>query len=254
MANSEYTVTSTKDFIEKIKNVKVPDGHQLISFDVKSLFTNVPLQKTIDIILKRIYENEEINTSISKKDMKDMLILCTKNVHFSMNGDIYLQIDGVAMGSPLGPVLAGIFMVELERALVPKLSNYIKFWKRFVDDTITFANIEAIDHILTVLSSFDPNIQFTYEAEKNSKLPLLDVMLCRKDNKLVCSVYRKSTNNDIYMNWNSFAPKTWKKGTLKSLIERAILICSTEELLNEELKHLEEVFREKKSFSQMGNS
>ena len=43
LANSEYIVTSTKDFIEKIKNVKVPDGHQLISFDVKSLFTNMPL-------------------------------------------------------------------------------------------------------------------------------------------------------------------------------------------------------------------
>ena len=78
LANSEYTVTSTKDFIEKINNVKAADGHQLISFDVKSLFTNVLLQKTIDIIVKRIYENKEINTSISKKDMKDMLILCTK--------------------------------------------------------------------------------------------------------------------------------------------------------------------------------
>ena len=100
LVNSEYTVTSTRDFIEKIKNVKVPDGHQLIPCDVKSLFTNVPLQKTIGIILKRIYENKEINTSISKKDMKDMLILCTKSVHFSANGDIYLQIDGVAMGSP----------------------------------------------------------------------------------------------------------------------------------------------------------
>ena len=86
--------------------------------------------------------------------MKDILVLCTKNVHFSMNGDLYSQIDGVAMGSPLGPVLAGIFMVKLERSLVLKLSNYIKFWKWFVDDTITFANIEAIDHILTVLDSF----------------------------------------------------------------------------------------------------
>ena len=55
LANSEYTVTSTRDFIEKIKNVKVPHGHQLISFDVKSLFTNAPLQKTIDIILKRVF-------------------------------------------------------------------------------------------------------------------------------------------------------------------------------------------------------
>ena len=117
-----------------------------------------------------------------------------------MNGNIYLQIDGLAMGSPLAPVLAGIFMVELERSLVPKLSNYIKFWNRFVDDTFIFANTEAIDHILTVLNSFDPNIQFTYVTEENSELSFLDVMLCRKDNKLVCSVYRKSTNNDIYMN------------------------------------------------------
>ena len=67
--------------------------------------------------------------------MKDMSVLCTKSVHFSMNGDIYLQIDGVAMEPPLRSVLAGIFMVELERFSVPKLSNYIKFWKRFVDDT-----------------------------------------------------------------------------------------------------------------------
>ena len=85
--------------------------------------------------------------------MKYMLILCTKSVNFSVNGDIYLQINGVGMDSPLGPDLAEIFMVELERCLIPKLSNYINFWKRFVDNTITFANIEAIDHILMVLNS-----------------------------------------------------------------------------------------------------
>ena len=95
------------------------------------------------------------------------------------------------MGSPLRPVLAGIFVMEPERSLVLKLSNYIKFWKRFVDDTITFANIEAIDRILTVLNSFDPNIQFTYETEENSKLPFLDVMLCRKDNKLIMLCLQK---------------------------------------------------------------
>ena len=71
------------------------------------------------------------------------------------------------MGSPLGPILAGIFMMELEIPLVPKLRNYIKFWKWFVEDTIAFANIEAIDHILTVLNSFNLNIQFTYETEEN---------------------------------------------------------------------------------------
>ena len=79
------------------------------------------------------------------------------------------------------------------------------------------------------------------------KLLFLDVILCCRD-KLVCSVYRKSTSNDIYMNKHSFALKNWKTGTLKSLIERAILICYTEELLNEKSKH-ENIFREKKTFS-----
>ena len=73
----------------------------------------------------------------------------------------------MGLGSPLGPILAGIFVMEFEISLVPKLRNYIKFWKRFVEDTIAFANIEAINHILTVLNSFIPNIQFTYETEEN---------------------------------------------------------------------------------------
>ena len=55
-------------------------------------------------------------------------------------------------------LLAEICIVELERSLDAKLSSYIKFWKQCVDDTITLANVEAIDHILTILNRFDPNI------------------------------------------------------------------------------------------------
>ena len=68
--------------------------------------------------------------------MKEMLLLCTKNVHVSYNYNIYIQRDGVAIGSPLGPVLAGILMVNLERSLVPKLNVYINFCRCYVDDTI----------------------------------------------------------------------------------------------------------------------
>ena len=59
--------------------------------------------------------------------MKKFLTICAKNVDFSFNNDIYIQIDGVAMGSPLGPVLANVFMVELESLLlVPKLNDHVK--------------------------------------------------------------------------------------------------------------------------------
>ena len=72
------------------------------------------------LVLERIYNKGEAVTTITRSEMKEMLLLCTKNVYFSKevfsyDQDIYIQKDGVAMGSSLGPVLEGIFMVKLER-------------------------------------------------------------------------------------------------------------------------------------------
>ena len=92
------------------------------------------------------------------------------------------------------------------------------------------------------------NIKFTYELEHEGKLPFLDVLLCRTGKKIYTTVYRKATNNDVYLNWNAFAPMSWKRGTLKTLIERAYLICSTDELQNRELEHIEKVSYENNSY------
>ena len=100
-------------FNMEIRMKQVRDGYKKVSFDVKSLFTNVPPEKTIEITLKNIYESQEINTSISKKEMKQLLTLCTENVHFAYNNKVYQQNDGVAMGSPLWPVLSGILWSNL---------------------------------------------------------------------------------------------------------------------------------------------
>ena len=108
--------------------------------------------------------------------MEEFLLLCTKNVHFTFNGQIYIQVDGVAMGSCLAPLLADIFMIELERLLIPNLRK-IKFWKRSVVDAICFVKIVSIEYIRFVLNSFHKNIQFTYEVEGNTKLPFLDMLL-----------------------------------------------------------------------------
>ena len=100
LSKSEYTVDSTTDFIKCVTKMKIPAQHKVISFDVKALFTNVTLDCTIKLIIKRTYDNHNINTNISRKEMKDLLILCNKNVNFSLDGQIYIQCDGVAMGSP----------------------------------------------------------------------------------------------------------------------------------------------------------
>ena len=61
---------------------QVPDGYKMVSFDVKSLFTNVNLGKTIEITLKRIYEHKEKKSSISKKEMKQLLNVVYKKCAF----------------------------------------------------------------------------------------------------------------------------------------------------------------------------
>ena len=244
LARNQYTVNNTKHFINDIRHINIPIEYTMVSFDVSSLFTNVPLDLTIDIILRRIYDENQIETSIKRKDMKELLLLCTKNVHFTFNGEFYVQLDGVAMGSPLGPVIAGIFMTELEKHTLPFLSNDLTFWRRYVDDTICFIKKTSIKATLDKINAFHPNIKFTYEIENESTLPFLDVLLIRNDTCLSSTVYRKPTNSDIYLHWQSFTPLRWKQGTLRTLVLRAHTICSNKEFLNKELTHLRKVFNE----------
>ena len=106
------------------------------------------MDSTIDVILNRIYDRKELTTNTEPQDMRDLILLCTKNVHFTFNKDIYQQTDGVVMGSPSGPVLAGVIMAELENTMVQRLSNHLYFWRRCVDDTFTFIKGESIAFVL----------------------------------------------------------------------------------------------------------
>ena len=206
LRQSEYIIKSTKDFFGRVKPKEVPNCYKIALFDVKRLFINIPLDGTIDIILRRICDKHELQTSITRSEMIEILILWTKNVHFTFENVIKVQNNGVAMGSPLGPVLSDIFMIELETSLLPELTDYTKFWKRYVDDTVCFIKVASVNYILSVLNSFNMNIKFTYELEYEGKLPFFDVLLCRTGKKIYTKVYRKATNNDVYFNWNAFLP------------------------------------------------
>ena len=81
---------------------------------------------------------------MTKKELKELLILCAKNFSFYFGGNTFIQSDGVAMGSSLGRLLAHIFLVELENTLVPFLTEYMKFWKRYVGDTICFVKWDLL--------------------------------------------------------------------------------------------------------------
>ena len=100
--------------IREIPKELFEDGYRFVSFDAESLFSSIPLSRTINIILDRIYNQNLLTTNIKKLTLRKLLKdCCTKN-EFIFNNIIYEQLDGVSMGSCLGATLANIVMTELE--------------------------------------------------------------------------------------------------------------------------------------------
>ena len=154
------------------------------------------------------------------------------------------------MGSPLGPVLANIFMVALEDCLVNSLSKEMPLWFRYVDDTFTFIQKEEITDVIRVLNNFHKDVNFTHEIEKDNCISFLDVKIKKETNgPFITEVFRKETDTNIFINWKSFALRDWKIGTLKGLFRRAYLVCSEEEGLNKEIKYLNFVFTKVNGYS-----
>ena len=123
--------------------------------------------------------------------------LSVKNCHFIFNGRIYQQIDGVAMGSPLGPLFANIFMSFHEKSWLYNCPSIFKpiLYRRYVDDCfLLFRSLDHVPLFLNYLNHQHPNIPFTSELEKDGKLPFLDVDINRSNGKFSTSVYRKLTS------------------------------------------------------------
>ena len=141
---------TARNMIRAIPKKLFDHGYRFVSFDVESLFTSIPLSKTINIILDRIYNKKPLKTNIEKRTMKKFLTdCCTKNT-FSFNNTIYEKIDGISIGLCLGLLLANIIMTELETVIVDKLfaANLLKFYICYVDDTSALIKVSDINIIL----------------------------------------------------------------------------------------------------------
>ena len=112
LTQNEYTVINSFHFAEEI--CKQDPNLYMSSLDVDSLFTNIPLDETIDISIDSLYKDDENSPKIPKDVFRNLLTVATKKSFFKFNNKFYKQIDGVAMRPPLGPALANIFMCSFE--------------------------------------------------------------------------------------------------------------------------------------------
>ena len=209
-----YLIKDSFDFVEKMHGLSIPNSY-MVSFDVRSLFTNVPLDDTIDHICSIIdFDKFPIN----KKTLKTLLSLACKNVLFQFDDKLYIQNDGVAMGSKLAPTLANFAMDLIEK----QFDRQPLFYQRYVDDVFAvFKNkLEAVE-FFNYLNSLNKNIQFTMEHEQEKQLKFLDVVVHKNDDKFETEWTLKDTNTGIYVLKESFAPFKYKTAAICSLIYRA---------------------------------
>ena len=119
----------------------------MASLDVESLFTNIPLTETIGNCIDDLYNNNLYSGSLNKVDLLNLLQLATSDLSFIFDNSLYKQIDGVAMGSPLGPTLANAFLCHHEKRWLSDCPSHFKpvVYKRFVDDI--FVLFRSKDHL-----------------------------------------------------------------------------------------------------------
>ena len=126
-------------------------------------------------------------------DIMDLLNLCLTSTYFQYNGKHYKQLHGTAMGSPASVVVAEIAMQNIEEQALSTYTKTLPLWLRYVDDTFTVVHKDEIDSFQQHLNGQNPHIQFTKEIEENGKIPFLDCLVSRDENKLRTTIYRKPT-------------------------------------------------------------
>jgi len=238
-----YTVKSSYEFISMLKSNN-PGDNILASLDVENLFTNVPVDETIEIIINNVYNHPTLTPpDISADILRQLLRICTTRTPFrSVDGDLYVQRDGVSMGSALGPCFADFYMCQLENRVFDECPNLKPtVYARYVDDCFLLVrDLETVDSIRSKFISMSV-LNFTFELEKSRQLPFLDILVNRSSNSFNTSVYVKSTNLGQCINYKSICPDRYKTGVIKTFLHRAYNVCSNWSNFSSELERIKQI-------------
>ena len=223
-----------------MKTVKQPK--LLASLDVESLFTNVPINYTLNIIIDAVYNHPDLPLpSFSQDILRDRLLICTTETPFrAPDKSIYQQIDGVSMGTPLGPMLANFYMCHLGNSCFQNCPQ-IKppTYCRYIDDIFMLIDIKQIENLKSYFEEHS-KLSFTYEIESCKELSFVDTIRRNKE-QLRSAVYRKPTNIGECLNYSSICPIKYKTGVIKNFLHRAHNICSDYTSLTTEIARIKQL-------------
>ena len=227
LLKNNYSVRNSQEFVECIKNYSVEENECLVSFDVVSLFTSVPVDKALALVLELLASDDSLSsrTRLSISDIKQGLQICLDSTVFSYKKSFFKQTFGTPMGSCISPIIANLYMEHIEHTAITTFHTPPNLWLRYVNDTFCILDKKHMSEFHSHLNSICSHIQFTMENEHDFSLPLLDVLVSRnvcKENhtSLTTAIYKKPTHTDRYLHYTSHHPKHQKLTVTKTLLNR----------------------------------
>ena len=230
---SRAHIKNSSDFIEKIKSLDLFSG-KMVSFDVDSLFTKVPINDVLDFLASKL-PNCDVDLGMPVSTFLELVKLCVTSNAFSFEDNFYMQCFGMGMGSPLSPILCNLYMEYYESELLPRVAPTQLIWFRYVDDIFSFwpSTFNNFEEFFANLNNLAPSIKFKVEWEHNGILPFLDVVVMKKSDSLSFKVYRKPTSCNLFIHFFSYHHSATKLSIISTMFLRAFRICSPENLKEE---------------------
>ena len=150
----------------------------MVSFDVTSLYTNIPIIDTLNIIKDYVNNDDQFTrkTAIPQDKFLDLVHLVLTTTWYTFNSQFYQQTDGVAMGGPASSTTAEIYMQAYERTAITTAMHPPKVWERFVDDVYSILKRTHLENFFHHINNLHQNIKFTMEEESNGELAFLDTI------------------------------------------------------------------------------
>ena len=242
-----YTIDSSQDFAKFTKEFHSDHELYLASFDITSLYTNIPIDETIRIAVDQLVDENDEFINLTRSEFTRMLELSIKDNIFYFDNKLFRQIEGCPMGSPAGGTFANIFMCYNEEQWLDRCPEEFKplVYKRYADDTfLIFKSKNHVELFRTYLNSQHPNIHFTHETEINCKLNFLDMTVTHSNGTLSIETYRKPTHSGLGTHYTSFIPHSYKTNSIHTLLHRAYTTCSSWISIDREIKFLVNFFQQ----------
>lgn len=224
-------LTDSNSLIRDLEKHNFDPDIILITADVSSLYTEIKIDIGIAFVAQLLRENPDLYPAEKSAYIVSLLRLVMKGNYLRYGDKFYHQIKGTAMGTPVAPIFANIFMYLLERKVLDKYGDSIVYYKRYLDDIFLICKKEKKEEIMTSLQSMEKNIKLEFVVSDDSAT-FLDLFFYKGERfhatgMLDFKIHQKALNKYLYLPHGSYHTDSSKKGFIKAELQRYIRSSSS---------------------------